>query len=65
MARPLAERQIVPMVNFPDVDDEAIAVYGSASPIASSAERRLSRDLSLERHCLATVILRREAHPFG
>ena len=27
MARPLAERQIVPMINFPDVDDEAIAVY--------------------------------------
>jgi guanine deaminase len=27
MARPLAARQIVPMINFPDVDDEAIAVY--------------------------------------
>ena len=27
MARPLAERQIVPMVNYPDVDDEAMAVY--------------------------------------
>jgi hypothetical protein len=27
MARPLAERQIVPMINIPDVDDEAIAVY--------------------------------------
>ena len=25
--RLLAERQIVPMINFPDVDDEAIAVY--------------------------------------
>jgi hypothetical protein len=27
MARPLGERQIVPMISFPDVDDEAIAVY--------------------------------------
>ena len=27
MARPLNERQIVPMINYPDVDDEAIAVY--------------------------------------
>jgi guanine deaminase len=27
MARPLAERSIVQMVNYPDVDDEAIAVY--------------------------------------
>jgi hypothetical protein len=27
MARPLAERQIVPMVNYPDVDEEAMAVY--------------------------------------
>jgi tRNA(Arg) A34 adenosine deaminase TadA len=27
MARPLQERQIVPMINYPDVDDEAIAVY--------------------------------------
>jgi tRNA(Arg) A34 adenosine deaminase TadA len=27
MARPLKDRKIVSMVNFPDVDDEAIAVY--------------------------------------
>jgi hypothetical protein len=27
MARPLDERQIVPMVNFPDLDKEATAVY--------------------------------------
>ena len=27
MARPLNARQIVPMVNFPDLDAEAIAVY--------------------------------------
>jgi len=27
MARPLAERKIVPMINYPDVDNEAIAVY--------------------------------------
>jgi guanine deaminase len=27
MARPLDKRQIVPMISFPDVDDEAIAVY--------------------------------------
>jgi len=26
MARPLDERQIVPMINFPDLDEEAIAV---------------------------------------
>jgi tRNA(Arg) A34 adenosine deaminase TadA len=27
LARPLKDRKIVPMVNFPDVDDEAMAVY--------------------------------------
>jgi tRNA(Arg) A34 adenosine deaminase TadA len=27
LARPLGERQIVPMVNFPDLDKEATAVY--------------------------------------
>ena len=27
MARPLDKRQMVPMISFPDVDDEAIAVY--------------------------------------
>jgi tRNA(Arg) A34 adenosine deaminase TadA len=27
MARPLDERQIVPMINLPDLDKEAIAVY--------------------------------------
>jgi guanine deaminase len=27
ISRPLAERQVVPMINFPDLDDEAIAVY--------------------------------------
>jgi tRNA(Arg) A34 adenosine deaminase TadA len=27
MARPLSERQIVPMINYPDADGEAIAVY--------------------------------------
>ncbi|PWT93710.1 MAG: hypothetical protein C5B56_00280 [Proteobacteria bacterium] len=27
MALPLAERKIVPMINFPDLDKEAIAVY--------------------------------------
>jgi guanine deaminase len=27
LARPLGERRIVPMINFPDVDEEALAVY--------------------------------------
>jgi hypothetical protein len=40
MARPLGERRIVPMVNFPDLDKEATAVYRecSQSLVACSIE---------------------------